>query len=644
MLQYILKNIARHKLRLVLMFTMLILSIALVSFSLQVLFNMSQIIEDNMKDFVLKKELESVISIITMFMCVLVGFSCTMVNNTYAVIIQGRINEFKLLHNLGLYSSRIKNMLFAEISILGFLSIIIGTAMGILIANWYMNAYNLVSRKLYFEVVIYICVLAFPIFLYIINMNFNKISPAIFGSSKNSADSLPLKKQEKTNRILTFLAGSTLMLLSILVKFNFVIEYLNLENFISNEQSIRDVVFFIGAIIAFDGLIYGILHILDSCAKLLKLNSLYLAIEQNLFSFKKIKTLISSFIFATVLIVGMFGLYHSIRMTVDTYIDDNIYYSHVVMLENPVTLKQEKLLSLPPAEFSGGRIVRGLTLEALSQKGKRIAVSGIDQSYFEINSLSFINESKKDSIFEEGRELYTIMPIKRMSDEDLSIDDVSEYKVMGKSMGFKIKGEYRAYDRGQMYVSRELLSKRVFGNSDICNTLYFVDFSDSEVEKAVKLLGATKYEVKDISIIKSEYKADAVKGTEMIEAFLYINLLFTTSLIINMFLLSFQDRIRQYAILRVLGVRKSAIIATMLIEGGIIFLLGSSIGWELGKSFVKGAIMYIEDTVFFKVKYFLPTDSLALTLYACMFVLLTSTFIIAVFILRENYSEHIYKE
>lgn len=651
MFSYIVKNVYRHKLRLVLTFILLVVSISLVSFSLQVLLNFSNTINSSWTAPSMKEDLETITNLILMFMAILIGFSYVMINNTYSVILQGRIQEFTLLHRLGMYKERIKRMLYIEIVMLGIVSVIIGATLGTLLFYWYMYQYDMTSKVVYTEVIVYILLSTLPILIFIIHRNLKHLPVGVLQLNTTSKKIKSpnktvqyIKSNEIAKKLIWLMVGAAIITYSFVGLGKRISSVFDLHLEAQDIQNINDIAFWIGVFVALGPTILFILKVLEAWAKSCKLTTLYLAIQQNLFTFKKIKTLTISFMFSTLLIVGMLGFYHSAKSSVANFAEEHIHYSHVIVSNEPVAKSESELKEYVHTQWDGLSIDTALTLEANNDKDNYLLITGINPTYYDIEDLSFINSGKEMGIFKEKEYLPIIFSANRAADKGFKIGDEIEYNVSDSKFKVKIEETYRPLNLLQGYVSRQQLSRVLYGQDDVYNTVYLIDGTDADAEVLSSFLGMKNAAINNMGDLKREYKSQAIKGTEMIEAFLYINLLFTTSLIINMFLLSLQDRTKQFAMLRIVGVSKLTLIGSMCIEGLIIFLLGSFLGWELGVEFIKGAILSMNDSISVPVELHVPVLNLSVTLGVCFLALVASTVIIGYLALRKNALEYMYKE
>lgn len=651
MFSYIVKNMYRHKLRLVLTFILLLASVILVSFSLQVLLNFSNMINSSWTLPSMKEDLETVTNLILMFMAILIGFSYVMINNTYSVILHGRIQEFSLLNRLGLYKSRIKRMLYIEIMMLGTVSVIIGATLGTLLSYWYMHQYNMKSKEIYTEVIIYILAFTLPMLIFIIHKNLKQLPIGILQrtttSMKNKTPNNTVqyvKANEMIKKWIWLMVGLAVIVYSFTGLGRMISTVFNLNLDVQAIQNINDISFWIGVFIVLGPTILILLKALELLAKSAKITTLHLAVQQNLYTFRKIKTLTVSFMFSTLLIVGMLGFYHSAKSSVANFAEDHIHYSHVIVSEEPITKSEVELREYVDANGEGRSVETALTLLANNEVDRNLIITGINPTYYNIEDLSFINPGNELEIFKDKESLPIIFSANKAADKGFNIGDELEYNVGNQMLTLKIEETYRPLNLQQGYVSRQRLSQMFYGEEDKYNTVYLIEGTDKDAEQISSFLGIKNASISNMADLKREYKSQAIKGTEMIEAFLYINLLFTTSLIINMFLLSLQDRTKQFAMLRIVGVSKLKLIGSMCIEGVLIFLLGSLLGWELGVEFIKGAVMYMNDSISVPMETHVPVLNLSATLVVCFLALFVSTVIIGYSALRKNALEYMYKE
>ncbi|MCB7447350.1 hypothetical protein LI298_28625, partial [Bacteroides thetaiotaomicron] len=73
------------------------------------------------------------------------------------------------------------------------------------------------------------------------------------------------------------------------------------------------------------------------------------------------------------------------------------------------------------------------------------------------------------------------------------------------------------------------------GVKGIYNTIYLNRLSDEEIKEFTKYLSVKNYDLMNIGDLKEKYKNQAIKQTEMIEAFIYALIFFSGAIILNMF-------------------------------------------------------------------------------------------------------------
>ena len=149
MINYIFKNISKNKIKIMLTCLMLIVSTALVNFTVQVLFNYMDVLNDITVNATYKKDIESLVTLLRIAIVILIGFAYTIVINTYSIIFYGRSEEFNLLYNLGMDKKRIKRMLYLEVSIVGGISTIIGETISTIFAEVFMKKYDFDFNEIY---------------------------------------------------------------------------------------------------------------------------------------------------------------------------------------------------------------------------------------------------------------------------------------------------------------------------------------------------------------------------------------------------------------------------------------------------------------------------------------------------------------
>ncbi|EGO8839687.1 ABC transporter permease, partial [Enterococcus faecalis] len=140
----------------------------------------------------------------------------------------------------------------------------------------------------------------------------------------------------------------------------------------------------------------------------------------------------------------------------------------------------------------------------------------------------------------------------------------------------------------------------------------------------------------NIGDLKDKYKNQAIKQTEMIEAFIYALIFFSEAIILNMFILSISSRQRIYKGLLIMGMKRKALLISMLIEMSIIYILGVVLGWLFGLTFAEGGIKMMEEVIVFKPVINIPYLQVCSILVVIYLILVLGIILISRVILKEK--------
>ncbi len=603
---------------------------AIISLSMHVSFNLYPPFES--QDVIPEKDRKGLIIVTVMFMIIILIY--TIVNNTYAVMFQSRMNEFKLLHKLGINKSSIKSILFYEVAIMGITSSILGFFIGIFISMWLFK-YDFPSAKICYQIIVWIILVMLPFYLSIVSSNFRNINSNLYNSKKSFVKTTYITKRQiqKINRklLIGLIIGIVALLLPVVST--------------SNVNIFSSILFIVGFVFGFDGILYYVLKFFQLLSKKLNINFMYLASSQNLYSFKKIKFIVFSFIIAATLIVGFFGTWNSIRVSTDYAVDNNISYSHIAISENPIGLNKDDFSEYMSSEYPNSQTATALILPTVYAL-KRIEIVGIDRSYLEMETLFLDENSQFDDIF-KGEEMNGLFHHDYFNDYFMNIRNTINYTVLETEIEIQISGEYGGLrESRQIFVSQDKLSNLMFGTVGKYNSIYFASSSEEDVKNVMEFLElkTDEYEIINVSDIKEQYRSTAAQGIKRFEILLYSNLILMLSFIAgsNGLLLSLQNRKKEYAMLRILGVRKYVLVTSMIMEATTVMILGSVFGWFCGVRFAKGYLMYLEKSL--PLNYYSPTGKLMIAILGCALLLLISVVVIDSKNIKNKSFEYMYKE
>lgn len=189
-----------------------------------------------------------------------------------------------------------------------------------------------------------------------------------------------------------------------------------------------------------------------------------------------------------------------------------------------------------------------------------------------------------------------------------------------------------------MFTSKSALTEYLFGKDvkGIYNTIYLNRLSDEEIKEFTKYLSIENYNLMNIGDLKDKYKNQAIKQTEMIEAFIYALIFFSGAIILNMFILSISSRQRIYKGLLIMGMKRKALLISMLIEMSIIYILGVVLGWLFGLTFAEGGIKMMEEVIVFEPVINIPYLQVCSILVVIYLILVLGIILISRVILKEK--------
>ena len=99
---YIRENFKKNSSKFLFIILIFFVTMLLLTFSLGVIYTINYRIENELADYLLKKDFKNMKLFLQLGTGVLVGFSLFIIYNTYSIVIQGRKKEFQLLYKLGM--------------------------------------------------------------------------------------------------------------------------------------------------------------------------------------------------------------------------------------------------------------------------------------------------------------------------------------------------------------------------------------------------------------------------------------------------------------------------------------------------------------------------------------------------------------
>lgn len=626
MTNYIYKSLLKNKFRSIFTCSFLILVLTLVNFSVQIISNVYLIIDSHSSNLVSQNNKGDMLNILYTFLFILVGFSCSMFQNIYTVLNQSRLNEFYILNTLGIVKGKIKTIVFLEIVMITFVATIISTILGVISSQIFMNYYDFEYRSISFSGIFVILFFTLVLMIFLINRTVNTV---LSGDIKKK---YYLSKSEALGKIILGITGIVFSTLSVLGVFKKIDMDIQQETLIL----INDVMFGVGVILSLDFIILLLVELLKKISGLLKINSIFIASQQLLYNFKKIKGAIISFTISIFMIVGMLGFYDSVAKSIEKYIDKTILYDYLLILNEESKISESELRDYVIRNIEKGTIELSLNVRVKDKSGTHFVLTGINESFIKFQPILLKGNDFK-SIYDSGKDkLQVFVSEKEFEDKSLERNDVLQLHLDNYKLELGIQGAHRNVNTSEMFTSKEQLSKLLYNEEGHFNVIYFKDFSVKEVDKFISHLDVKDYELKDMHSMKETIKKRTISGTEVIQVFLYMIVFFTISLILNIFILSLHTRAREYSIFNLLGISNRKIISAMIIEVLIIFFSGASMGWYFGFEFVKGSTYYMKSTFVFPIIPSLPVEKLTILLTICFTLLIATIVMVGIFSIKNK--------
>lgn len=605
--KYIIENLKKNKSKFIIMFIMLILCSTLVLFVTDLLNNLMYEMENNYTDIVAAEDLESMILMLQGGAILLVGIVLLIIHNTYSVTISGRKNEFKLLDRMGIYRTRIRRMLLIEAAVLSISAYLVGCILSKILSHIFMKSFHL-RKVLHLSIQWYLLlgILLISIISIIVSFNFSKI----FIRKKTSKKLLSKNgKKEGKNRKSILIIGciTSFCLLFILLMPNSIWIHVFGKTYADISREVTIAVFVIAAMNSWIVCsLYGLLHF----AKKRSYLSMYLALQQNIFNFRRVKSIISSVIIATALFVGFQGLYSSMRETTKTYVRESVNYDTMIIFDDIPEKHIDEIKNILNNYVENGpdkKYSIALNLQIKDEKDKELTISGIEKSYLNLQRFYVINNGDIDNLFDDSEKLNVMFPSKKAKDMNWSEGTtVDRYRYEQSSVVFKIKLLYDPINLKQAFVSREALSAYLYGNENQYNTLYLNGFTQKEKEQILKNFLEINYTDYNMKEFVKQCVDQVTNGTEIIEVILYASVIFVIALIINLFILSIEDRRKTYNELSVLGLDKKSLLLSMIYESVYIYLVGTIIGFIVALPCINIALYMIEEELIFETTRNIP--------------------------------------
>ncbi len=567
---YIRENFKKNSSKFLFIILIFFVTMLLLTFSLGVIYTINYRIENELADYLLKKDFKNMKLFLQLGTGVLVGFSLFIIYNTYSIVIQGRKKEFQLLYKLGMKYKKIQQILSIESFLLSSVTAVIGLFTGIVFSRVFLSNYQDMKVE------------HIPIYIYLLV-------------------------------IVSIVSGYTTM---------------------------KIILLFTGLILIFDPLIAGTLASLRFLSLRFNRLSLFVAVEENCWNIKRISSLISTLAFSVMLLVGMLTFFHSVKEAVVQKVDETYRFEHILVMNELSEVKEEKVKAYLQNLYPHATFEIALSMEIEKENNENtLILTGVSSNFKNIQVLEMEKEFNIKDFDLNNDSLNVLFPSQLAEKSKIKRNQVIDYSFdKDKSIKISPKDFYQPLDLQQVFTSKSALTEYLFGKDvkGIYNTIYLNRLSDEEIKEFTKYLSIENYNLMNIGDLKDKYKNQAIKQTEMIEAFIYALIFFSGAIILNMFILSISSRQRIYKGLLIMGMKRKALLISMLIEMSIIYILGVVLGWLFGLTFAEGGIKMMEEVIVFKPVINIPYLQVCSILVVIYLILVLGIILISRVILKEK--------
>lgn len=626
---YIRENFKKNSSKFLFIILISFVTMLLLTFSLGVIYTLNYRIENELADYLLKKDFKNMKLFLQLGTGVLVGFSLFIIYNTYSIVIQGRKKEFQLLYKLGMKYKKIQQVLSIESFLISSVTAVMGLFTGIVFSRIFLSNYQDMKVE-HIPSYIYLIVIASAIlfFMWCGSKNLKSMNIEVESKQKEASTikSQPTSKEKFLSRIKLTL-GIILLIVSI----------------VSGYSTMTIILLFTGLILIFDPLIAGTLVSLRFLSLRFNRLSLFVAVEENCWNIKRISSLISTLAFSVMLLVGMLTFFHSVKEAVVQKVDETYRFEHILVMNELSEVKEEKVKAYLQNLYPHAAFEIALSMEIEKENNENtLILTGVSSKFKNIQVLEMEKEFNIKDFDLNNDSLNVLFPSQLAEKSKIKRNQVIDYSFdKDKSIKISPKDFYQPLDLQQVFTSKSALTEYLFGKGvkGIYNTIYLNRLSDEEIKEFTKYLSVKNYDLMNIGDLKEKYKNQAIKQTEMIEAFIYALIFFSGAIILNMFILSISSRQRIYKGLLIIGIKRKALLISMLIEMSIIYILGVVLGWLFGIIFAEGGIKMMEEVIVFKPAINIPYLQVCSVLVVIYLILVLGIILISRVILKEKNSK-----
>ncbi|OWR33185.1 ABC transporter permease [Saccharibacillus sp. O23] len=375
----------------------------------------------------------------------------------------------------------------------------------------------------------------------------------------------------------------------------------------------------VGFFLMFDLVLVGIQHGLKSLARRFRWRALGLGQSQMLGYYRRIDPIFTTLIVGVMLSMGLSGMFETARVISRDTIEQNVYFQAMIVNEEVREPRTEQdYRDLVAGLDPDAQAAYGINLEAQDQDGVTDTIFGIDSDYLRYGEKTVLTDGRDFSANLDDPDFAGIyLPSYFVSEADVG----SDYPLVlnGNTIRLTIAGRFEANgSRGRYgFVSKAHLQK-IMGQEGAANSVYLAKADEAVIAGLTSDPNVVSQTVLRKSDLASGSYKNAIKGTEIFELAARAVILVSLLMLVH-FLFASADRNRfDIGRLRAVGVPKSRLAASYLIQTGGIVTQSFLIGTLLAYAFIRAGLPMVLDHIDVPVSAQIPLGSI---LIAYLFVL-----------------------
>lgn len=558
-----------------------------------------------------------------MFVFAVMGCICFSIRSVFYMIYKERKNEIHTLSRIGTSNKTIKRTFILELIILNLLVIIENSIVGAIVMYVFIKIHKL---KYIFDLHMFIIflILTIVLFMSIGLKQINRIFKEVVAAEKG------IYNKPKKLKVVSIKKLRLMIILETIIGVIFII----CRKFIQ-QNNIKFLIIIIGISILIQPIVLVINEVLKFIFEKLKLQFLSVALRQIHYNFSKVVYLVGIFSTSIIFMIVVFTLYNSINISELLYTDSNMKYTSLVELDDVQPKESFK---------ENENLFKGLSLNANFKEYDDILIVGIDKGYLDFETLDFatgsieelFNVETLDSIprdieyaSKDDNAINCIIPELMRIENKLKINDTFKMYVLGKNFKFKVVGTVYTYNYDQIFVDSQKLSQQVLGKSDLINDIYIKD-NYKDIYKELDSNNIS-YTPMDRHMLLDEYRDEILKQPDMIKIYWYGCLVVNIILIINMLLVSIEEKKRYSYVYENLGLTTSKIRLMNVMETIIISIAGIFIGITLGTVLNSDLSQIAEVRYGVRIDIFPPVKLFVTICIGAELIIVFAAFIVSIF-------------